>query len=111
MYSLSEDLKTIIVDKTGDLTATYQDMLDNIPKADCRYIITTFKYETNESPPRHTDKLILFYYAPAAASMKRKFTFSSTKNSLKNSFIGIQKDIQTSDLSEFDFEEIRKHCL
>ena len=70
-----------------------------------------FDYETDEKPPRKTSKLMLICWAPVAAPMKRKFTYSSTKNAIKASFTGIQKDLQPSDWSDLDHAVIRKELL
>ncbi len=76
-----------------------------------RFLLIDFEYETDEKPPRSTNKLILIFWCPDVAKIKRKFTFSSTKDALKRNFAGIQKDFQASDISDIDFETIRKELM
>ena len=94
IVSINEACDALSVETMGAKGAPYEEMVDALPKDDCRYAICDFEYETNESPPRKTNKLILFLWAPICTKTKRKFTFAATNDALKKSFSGIQKEIQ-----------------
>jgi cofilin len=96
LVSINDACDALVVEKMGEKGAPYQEMVDALPKDDCRYAICDFQYETNENPPRQTNKLILFLWAPVCTKTKRKFTFAATNDALKKSFSGIQKEIQVS---------------
>jgi cofilin len=74
-------------------------------------VIWDFDYETDEKPPRKTARLILIYWCPDTSKINRKFVFSSTKESVKRSLVGIQTDIQASDFSGLDYDSVRKELL
>ena len=89
-------LEKVSTEKIGDLNSTWEEMVDALPKDDSRYVIYDIVYETDENPPRKTNKLCLFFWSPDNAKTKRKFTFSGTKLELKNVFTGIQKEFQVN---------------
>jgi len=45
LYKLSDDKKTIIVEKTGDPQVTYEDFASSLPETECRYAVFDFNYE------------------------------------------------------------------
>jgi len=96
VVSLNETLDAFVVEKMGDKSASYSEMVDLLPKDDCRYGICDFEYETNENPPRKTNKLVLFLWVPQSTKAKRRFTCASSNDALKKAFTGIQKEIQVS---------------
>jgi cofilin len=87
-------VETVQTEKIGELDSKWEEMVDALPKDDCRFIIYDIVYETDENPPRKTNKLALFLWSPDAAKTKRKFTFAGTKLEVKNIFTGIQKEFQ-----------------
>lgn len=44
IYTLSDDLKTVIVDKTSD-SDNYEDFLADLPQTECRFAVVDFYYE------------------------------------------------------------------
>ena len=111
VLSINNEGNSLQVEFKGDKTFNYDDLKNYLPKDDCRFVIYDFDYETDEKPPRKTSKLVLVYWAPITAPMKRKFTYSSTKNAIKSAFTGIQKDLQPSDWSELERDVLRKELL
>ena len=96
VVNLNEKLDGFVVEKLGDKGASFSEMVDLLPKDDCRYAICDFEYETNENPPRKTNKLVLFLWVPQSTKAKRRFTCASSNDALKKAFTGIQKEIQVS---------------
>jgi cofilin len=45
LYKLSEDNKTIIIEKQAEPSTPYDTFLQDLPKDDCRYAIYDFQYE------------------------------------------------------------------
>jgi cofilin len=111
VLSINTEGNSLQVEFKGDKTFNYDDLKNYLPKDDCRFVVYDFDYETDEKPPRKTSKLVLVYWAPITAPMKRKFTYSSTKNAIKSAFTGIQKDLQPSDWSELERDVLRKELL
>lgn len=94
ILSLNDQNSGIVIEKTGEKGAKYDEIPDLLPKDDCRYVIVDFEFETDENPPRKTNKLVLFLYVPNNSPAKRRFPFASANDSLKKAFTGIQKEIQ-----------------
>ncbi|NCP72622.1 hypothetical protein GW835_04530 [archaeon] len=94
--TLNDKVDGLVVEKMGDKGAPYQELVDLLPKDDCRYAICDFEYETNENPPRKTNKLIMFLWVPISTKVQRKFAFASSNDALKKGFTGIQKEIQVN---------------
>ena len=95
---------------TGKREETLKDIQEHLPKDDCRYVVFDFEFQTFENPPRDTAKLILICWAPDNASIKVKVPFAASKNEIRSSFPGINKDISASDFGIIDHEELRKEC-
>jgi cofilin len=53
----------------------------------------------------------LIYWCPDSCKINKKFVYSSTKEPIKRALQGIQKDIQASDISELDYDVVRKELL
>ena len=45
MYRLSEDLSSIVVDKTAEKVGSYDEFVAELPENDCRYAVFDFEYE------------------------------------------------------------------
>jgi cofilin len=99
------------IDFKEDKTFNYSELAEKLPKDDPRFVLVDFEYETNENPPRKTSKLILFFWCPDNSKINRKVVFSSTKHSIKTALTGIQKDLQASDYSDLDYENVKKEML
>jgi cofilin len=57
-----ENNSRIVIESTGEPTATYEDFVAALPPDDCRYGLLDFDYETIDG--RTTDKLVLIaWYA------------------------------------------------
>ena len=110
IFGLNKDRNGIELFKECDRNYSLKDLESDLPDNDCRYVVYDFEYQTFENPPRETAKLLLIVWAPDNASIKVKVPFTATKSEIRGTFSGIQKDIQASDYSIFDFEELRKEC-
>jgi cofilin len=111
ILALDKDNKEIEITFKGDKNFEYKELADQLPKDDSRFVLVFFEYETDEKPPRKTDKIIMIYWCPTTTPIRRKFASASTKEAIKTACTGIQKDIQASDYSEIDYDEVRKECL
>jgi cofilin len=95
----------------GDKDFQYKDLADQLPKDDSRFVLVYFEYETDEKPPRKTDKIILIYWCPSSTNVRRRFSSAGSKKAIQTACSGIQKDIMASDYSDIDYDEVRKECL
>ena len=95
----------------GDKSFNYKDMFEHLPTTEPRYVFYDFDYETDENPPRKTNKLIMISYIPLTAPAKLRFPYSSGTSSLHSSLGAIQKHFQVDDFAGLDFDTIRKSLL
>ena len=102
------DSEVLHKEHVGDKDATWESMCELLPRDDCRYVIVDFVYENFENPPRKESRIVLVLWCPDSAKTFRKFPFASSKDNLKSSFTGIQKELQAGDKSQLDFETVRK---
>ena len=111
IFGLNKDRNALETFEVGKREDGLKELLSQLPNNDCRFVVYDFEYETSENPPRSTQKLLLLCWTPDIAPIKVKVPFTSTKSDIKSNFVGIQKDMQVSDSSQLDFEELRKECL
>lgn len=52
VFTLSKDNTEIVVEKTGSLSATYDDFLGDLPEADCRWAVYDFDFEKEDGGKR-----------------------------------------------------------
>jgi len=98
----------------GDNQHSYKDLFvdpTTLPDNKPRIIVYDFDYETNENPPRKTNKLILIYWCPQRTPIQKKFTYTASINEIANTFGGIQKIIQVDCANDMSYEVIRSECL
>jgi cofilin len=92
IFNVSDDLRHIVVHKTIDKSKIYDDLLEDLPPRDVRYIVSGFDFKADDETDRN--KLIFIVWAPDIAPVKRKMLIASTKQSVKNSLSGISVEIQ-----------------
>jgi cofilin len=104
IFNFSNDLRYIVVEKTVDKSKTYDDLLDDLPPRDVRYVVYDFHFKADDGTDRN--KLIFIVWAPDITPVKRKMLIASTKQSVKNSLSGISVEIQSTDYSEIQHDVV-----
>lgn len=90
----------VVVEKIGERSETFDDMLALLPKDDFRYIVIDYAYETDEVPPRKQEKLISIHWCPQDLAVKRKVISATGREKLKSVLDGVTKDFQADMLSD-----------
>ncbi len=85
-----------------------KDLPNLLPKDEPRYVATEFHYETEENPPRKTNKLIFIFWCPLTAAAQKRFTYSSSMNSIASEFGAIQKQFQVDNLADVEYSVLKK---
>jgi cofilin len=104
IFNFSDDLRHVVVEKTVDKSKTYDDLLEDLPPRDVRYIVYNLDFKADDGTDRN--KLIFIVWAPDIAPVKRKMLIASTKQSVKNSLSGISVEIQSTDDFEIQYDVI-----
>jgi cofilin len=109
IYRLNDTLKEIIVEKTAEPSATYDDLLADLKQAEesqqCRFAIFDAKFTTADGQPR--DKIIFFMWSPERALIKQKMVYAASKDALKKAFgEGVAKEIQANDHGDLTWSSV-----
>jgi len=112
IFALSADQKQIIVEKTGEKGAPYEEFLENMKviasKGECRYAVYDVPSETKEG--QKTQKIVFFMWSPDESTVKQKMVYASSKSALTHALgsEGIAKFIQASDLCDLNFAAVQQ---
>ena len=109
IFTFSDDLRHIVVEKTADPSKTYNDFLDDLPPRDVRYAVYDYDFKAEDDTMRN--RLVFIVWAPDTAPVKRKMLIASSKASIKNALAGVAMEIQATDDSEISEEELLQKCL
>ncbi|KAA8911299.1 Cof1 cofilin [Sphaerosporella brunnea] len=104
IYKLSDDKKTIIVEKTSE-DVDYDNFLADLPEADCRYAVYDFEYQLEAGEGKRS-KICFYSWSPDDAPVRSKMVYSSSKDALRRALAGIHSEIQGTDPSEVCYETV-----
>lgn len=102
--TMSDDCKTIVIDKLAPKTESYEDFVGQLPADQCRYAVVDFAYEGNETGLKEV--LIFVVWCPDNASVKHKMLYASSKDAVKSTCTGVAAEIQAT-----DFDEVSKEAI
>lgn len=102
IYMMSKDKKSIVIEKTGERSKTYDDFISELPEKDCRYGLIDLEFETVDGRP--TSKMVFISWNPDTAAVRAKMIYSGSKEVLKSALPGVGIHINATDYSELDFE-------
>jgi len=102
IYKMSDDKKSIVVDKIGT-EIKYDVFIDDLPETDCRYAIYDFQYDTEDGVRQ---KLCFFTWSPDDAPVRSKMIYASSKDALRRALNGIHTEVQGTDFSEVAYETV-----
>ncbi|EGG19947.1 cofilin [Cavenderia fasciculata] len=97
LYKINDGSTEIVVDKTLAPGSSFDTIIAELPEKDCRYAIIDFAYEDEGA---NKNKIIFVAWCPDVAPIKKKMLYTSSKDSIRKSLVGIQLEIQGTDASE-----------
>jgi len=109
LYKISDDLKEIVIDKSGPPTATYDEFVAALPDNDCRYAVYDFEYTAEDGGARN--KILFVLWAPDTAKVKPKMMYTSSKDGIRKKLVGIGTEIQATDRAEISHEQVHEKVL
>merc|ERR1719478_871820 len=92
IFKITDDKKSIVIDKTGEKGASFEEFCKALPDGDCRYAV--LDVEINTKSGATTNKLIFVAWSDDNASVKPKMLYASSKDALKKSLSGINEEYQ-----------------
>lgn len=102
VYKLSNDNRTIVVEKTSK-DVEYESFIADLPENDCRYAVYDFDYDTEEGK---RSKICFYTWSPDTAPVRSKMVYASSKDALRRSLNGIAAEVQGTDFSEVAQETV-----
>ncbi|KAK3103340.1 hypothetical protein FSP39_018604, partial [Pinctada imbricata] len=110
-FKLSEDAKKIVVDKVGQLGASYDDFVEELKNAgrdgEGRYAVFDFEYNVRGQVAA---KIVFFLWVPDGIKVKQRMLYSSSVKALKQKLNGIHIEMQCNDECDLAQSEILQKC-
>jgi len=97
-----EDQKTIVIEKKGERSKTYEDFCADLPEDEPRYGLVDLEFKTTDG--RDTSKLVMITWNPDNSKIKLKMLYSGSKEAMKTAVNGVGIHINATDHAELDFE-------
>jgi cofilin len=97
MYIIKD--KTIVLEKHGERSMTYDDFVKELPERDCRYGVIDIEYVTDDG--RSMSKIVLISWIPDNATVRNRMLYSSAMQNLRRYLSGVT-EIIASDQSDLD---------
>ena len=103
IFKMNDDMTQVVVEKTADMSATYDNFIADLPEKNARYAVFDLEYDTAEGK---RDKIVFVLWCPDSCRIKEKMLFSSTKLTIKQAFVGLSVEVQATDANELSMEAI-----
>ena len=103
IFKMNDDMSEVVVEKTAEKTATYEDFVNDLPEKQARYGVFDLHYETEEGV---REKIVFFLWTPNGCKIKEKMLFSATKATIKQALVGLSAEVQATDAGELNLDEI-----
>eukprot|EP00559_Dactyliosolen_fragilissimus_P005746 CAMPEP_0184856474 /NCGR_PEP_ID=MMETSP0580-20130426/1658_1 /TAXON_ID=1118495 /ORGANISM="Dactyliosolen fragilissimus" /LENGTH=111 /DNA_ID=CAMNT_0027351533 /DNA_START=139 /DNA_END=474 /DNA_ORIENTATION=+ len=100
---IGADKSTIVIDKVGPKSKSYDDFIEEMPENDCRYAVLDLDFETYDGRP--TSKLVFVSWNPDTAKIRSKMLYSGSKEAIKSALDGVGIHINATDHSELDWDD------
>eukprot|EP00007_Cunea_sp_BSH-02190019_P006781 CAMPEP_0174228922 /NCGR_PEP_ID=MMETSP0417-20130205/22_1 /TAXON_ID=242541 /ORGANISM="Mayorella sp, Strain BSH-02190019" /LENGTH=139 /DNA_ID=CAMNT_0015306411 /DNA_START=38 /DNA_END=457 /DNA_ORIENTATION=+ len=107
IFRINEANTDVVVEKVQKEETSWDEFTGSLPKDDCRYAVYDFAFQVDGG---QRNKLLFVVWAPDTAKIKNKMLITSTKDAVRKKLVGIGLEIQATDFSEIDIEEITQRC-
>jgi len=97
-----KDKKTIVIEKKGVRSKTYDDFCEELPENEPRYGLVDLEFTTTDGRP--TSKMVLITWNPDTGAVRPKMLYSGSKEAIKTALNGVGIHINCTDHSELDFD-------
>jgi len=102
MFKVSDDKKSIVIDKLAQPGETFDDFVNSLPEEDGRYAVVDVKFETDDG--RSGSKLVFVAWIPDTLKIRKKMLYAGSKDSLKCCCDGVGVVINANDAADIDYE-------
>ena len=110
-----ENCKEIVVDKTGDRSASVEDLFAALREKDeygndqCRYAVLDYEFTIDAigDGSSYRESILLIMYCPDTARIKNKMIYSSSFHSLKRTLVGVKRSVNINNDSGLSEEHMK----
>jgi len=96
--------------KTADVSRdSFEQFVNELPRDDCRYAVYDFKFTAGKAGKR--EQLIFIVWCPDIAKVKTKMLYAASKDALKKKLVGINHEIQGTDIAELDAKNVTEKII
>ncbi|KAF2076518.1 hypothetical protein CYY_002196 [Polysphondylium violaceum] len=107
-YKLNDDDSEIVIEKVLPNSTTFEQVVNELPPNDCRYVVYDYDYEIENEGKRN--KIFFINWCPYSTPIKNKMIFTSSKESIRRPLVGIHAEIQSTDYSELSKDILNAKC-
>jgi len=107
VYKLNDRQNEIVVEREDSCEDSssrediHEKFITALPEDDCRYAVYDFEYDSGEGT---RNKIFFVYWASDKARVKSKMVYSTSKDALRKSLVGIGAEVQATDYEEISFD-------
>jgi len=97
-------------DKVGSNATEWESFCKNLPADDCRYSVFDYYMEHAQQAAgnRVIEALIFVVWIPDTANVRKKMIYASSKDEIKKKLLGLQSEVQATDLDELNAETVEQ---
>ncbi|BFU19233.1 actophorin, putative [Entamoeba histolytica HM-1:IMSS-B] len=103
VFKMNDGMTEVVVEKTAEKNATYDDFLKDLPEKSARYAVYDLEYDT---PEGLRQKIIFYLWTPEGCKIREKMLYSATKATIKQALVGLSAEIQATDAGELNLDEV-----
>lgn len=108
LFKISDDSTSIVIDKRGERSSSYDEFLESLPKKDGRYAVYDYEFKADDESSRN--KLVFIVWAPDTAPVRRKMIIAGSRASIRNTLDGVHIEMQATDNSEIAEDQMLAKC-
>ncbi|KAI8079855.1 uncharacterized protein BX664DRAFT_341620 [Halteromyces radiatus] len=106
IFKLSDDLKEIIVEKTGD---AYDEFVGNLPEDKPRYAVYDFNYKGPDQ--NHRSKIVFYFWNPDRSKVRERGLYASNVDDFLSKLDGVGLYIKGATFSEVDYDTVLEKVM
>jgi cofilin len=96
--------------KVASNATQWEEFCKNLPPEDCRYAVFDYYMEHAQQAAgnRVIESLIFVVWIPETANIRKKMIYASSKDEIKKKLLGLQAEVQATDLDELSPETVEQ---
>eukprot|EP00243_Klebsormidium_subtile_P001099 TRINITY_DN11864_c0_g2_i1.p1 TRINITY_DN11864_c0_g2~~TRINITY_DN11864_c0_g2_i1.p1 ORF type:complete len:141 (+),score=30.00 TRINITY_DN11864_c0_g2_i1:173-595(+) len=105
IFKVDDAKGIVVVDRLGKADEDYEVLRKALPEHDCRYLVYDYNFVTEDSCQK--SKIFFIAWSPDTSPIRRKMIYATSKDRFRRELDGVQLEIQATDQTEIDIEELK----